>query len=269
MQQPALFISHGAPTLAIEPCPAHTFLRELGQKLDRPEAILICSAHHASRGVAVTCDANPDTIYDFAGFPAELYQRRYCAPGAPRVARELVESLREAGFRAFEQGGRGFDHGAWVPLSLMYPKADVPVFQLSIDLSKPPQWHYELGKAVTALRQRNILVIGSGSMTHNLGELFQGHFSVDSRPPEWVSAFSDWVAAKLKDGDIPAVLNAVEQGPFGERNHPTMDHILPLFVALGAGAGSISQRLHKSAIYGVLAMDVIGFGAHHQLRLLQ
>lgn len=258
---PSLFISHGAPTLAIERSPAQEYLKQLGETLATPRAIIVVSAHHIARGVAVTVDANPETIYDFRGFPEALYEMSYPAPGAPDVAAQIIDQLVDAGFDAAPQTHRGLDHGAWVPLSLMYPRANIPVLQVSIDMSKSPEWHYALGLALAPLRDEGILIIGSGAITHNLRAFFQGDFHLDSDSPKWVTAFADWVAGRIERGDLETVLAAVEVGPFGKQNHPTMDHILPLFVALGAGGSSASgKRLHKSSNYGVLSMDVYGFG---------
>ncbi|MBI1391929.1 MAG: dioxygenase [Alphaproteobacteria bacterium] len=268
-QQPALFISHGAPTLAIEASPAQSYLKELGHHLERPRAIIVISAHHVCRGVAVTSDPQPETIHDFAGFPSSLYEITYPAPGAPDLAADIVDLLAISGLEARLQTRRGFDHGAWVPLSLVFPQADVPVVQLSIDMSESPLGHYRLGQALAPLRNRNILIVGSGGATHNLGAFFHGDYEHDSPPPAWVSTFADWIAARIAAGEVEAVLEAVESGPFGSRNHPSMDHIHPLFVAMGAGAGSpAAARIHQSTTYGVLAMDVYGFGEPGQIERL-
>ncbi len=260
IQQPSLFVSHGTPTLAIDHCPAQQFLRSLSKTLNRPDAIVIISAHHVARGIAVTTDANPETIHDFSGFPSRLYEMTYPAPGAPNLAEEIVDLLLRSGFNAHMQSGRGFDHGAWVPLSLIYPNAQIPVVQVSIDVNFDPALHYRLGQMLKPLRKRNILMIGSGSITHNLNEFIHGGYKLDAKPLEWVVAFSDWIASKLELGDVAAVLGAVEQGPNGRLNHPTPEHILPLFTALGAGGNSSKLPLHRSTAYGVLAMDIYGFG---------
>ena len=259
--QPSLFISHGAPTLAIEPGPAQEYLRRLGQALRRPAAILVVSAHHDARGVKVTSDDFPDTMYDFGGFAEELFDIRYTAPGQPQLAKEVVSILSRLGFEANLQPDRGFDHGAWVPLHLMYPAADIPVVQVSIDMHQNARWHYDLGTSLATLREENVLIIGSGSLTHNLSAFMHKRLQIGAPREAWVSEFADWLEEKILSGDIEAVLDAVGQGPSGRRNHPTMDHILPLFVAIGAGAGSMqAAQLHSSTTYGVLAMDAFGFG---------
>ena len=257
-----LFISHGAPTLLVEDSPARDYLSGLGKQIGKPKAILVISAHHHSRGdrVAVTSNARPETIYDFSGFPDELYQIAYAAPGDPKLSAQIIDHLKQAGFAAVADAGRGFDHGAWVPLHLMYPEADIPVLQISINMRKSPQWHYDLGRALAPLGREGILIIGSGGATHNLREFFNGGYHLDAESPAWVTTFADWLSDRIEAGDVSDVLDAVQSGPEGHRNHPTMDHIMPLFVAMGAGGKQAKgTRLHKSSTYGVLAMDAYAF----------
>lgn len=257
---PSLFVSHGAPTLAIEPSSAHEYLKSASADFAKPEAIIVISAHHIAPGPAVTTDAQPQTIYDFSGFPEGLYDITYPAPGAPALASRIIDQLKQAGFAADADPGRGFDHGAWVPLHLMFPDADIPVVQVSIDMRKSPEWHYDLGRALAPLRREGILIIGSGGATHNLRAFFKGEYQLDAESPDWVTTFADWLSERIGAGDVPAVLDAVGSGPDGHRNHPTMDHILPLFVAMGAGGEKAKGiRLHKSSTYGVLAMDAYAF----------
>jgi len=259
-RQPALFISHGSPMMAIEPSPARNFLAGLGAELERPEAILVISAHFDASALTVTGSATPPTIHDFGGFPDILYRQQYPAPGAPALAHDVAEMLVAAGHDVTINLDRGLDHGAWVPLMLLYPRADVPVLQLSIDSRKSADWHVRLGAVLAPLRDRNILIIGSGSMTHNLRAFFTEIPAIDARPPEYVSDFSDWIDTRLIEGDVAAVTALVELAPFGHRNHPTPDHILPLHVAMGAGGVPLhARRLHRSTTYGVLAMDAYAF----------
>ena len=258
-----LFVSHGAPTLLVEESPARRYLAGLGKQNGTPRAILVISAHHQSIGasISVTSTATPETIHDFSGFPEELYQITYAAPGDPKLASQIIARLTEAGFTAVADASRGFDHGAWVPLHLMYPDADIPVVQVSINMQKSPQWHYGLGLALAPLRREGVLIIGSGSATHNLREFFKGDYQLNSESPEWVTSFADWLADRIGAGDVSAILDAVETGPDGHKNHPTMDHILPLFVAMGAG-GEYAKGVNVSTgvqTYGVLAMDVYSF----------
>lgn len=255
---PALFVSHGSPMIMLEPGPARDFLAGLGAMLDRPRAILVVSAHHDSGGAVVTGAANPPTIHDFGGFPQALFDLHYPAPGDPSLARKVADMLSAAGIPAAVDPERGLDHGAWVPLMLGWPDADVPVVQLSISSRHPPEWHFRLGQALAPLRDHGVLIVGSGSLTHNLRAVFHERRGHDAATPAWAAAFADWIKDRFDAGDTQAVLHAVERAPHGRDNHPTPDHILPLFVAMGAG-GEAAERLHHSYTYGVLAMDAYSF----------
>jgi len=262
---PSLFVSHGSPMMALEPSPARDFLAGLGADLMRPRAILVVSAHHdaAYQGgkATVTASPAPPTIHDFGGFPDELFAMRYPAPGDPALAQHIVDLLADHGLAVAADPTRGLDHGAWVPLSLIYPDADIPVVQLSIASNASPEWHYALGQALAPLGDEGVLIVGSGSITHNLRALFSARLPIDAPAPAWVTGFTDWVADRMAAGAIDDLLHAVERAPHGADNHPTPDHILPLFVAMGAGGSSFqAERLHASVTYGLLAMDVYAFG---------
>lgn len=259
----ALFISHGSPMLAIQDSPARRFLLELGKSLPRPKAIVVFSAHWESvGGPAVSFAERPETIHDFGGFPAALFEIDYPARGEPELAARLAALLGKAGFAVKRSPARGLDHGAWVPLRLMYPEADVPVLQVSILRGGTPAEHERLGRALSALREEGVLVIGSGSLTHNLYE-FRGQ-GIDAPVQDWASDFAAWMHERL-DGPLDedrraALLDYRRRAPHAERNHPTDEHLLPLFAAMGAaGTGARGERLHGSYEYGVLAMDVYAF----------
>lgn len=258
---PTLFVSHGSPMLAVEEGPAHRFLSDWKDRIDRPKAILVISAHWEQRdGPTVSTTQHPSTIHDFGGFPRELYEIQYPAPGAPDVAEQTISLLRDAGFDVKSSSSRGLDHGAWVPLSLMYPNADIPVFQVSLIQGAGPAEHYRLGAALQALRAQGVLIMGSGSLTHNLYE-FVGH-RLDDAAPRWVTDFENWMAESLDAGRLPDLLDYRKRAPHAERNHPTEDHLLPLFVALGAaGEEAVASRVHASHTYGILAMDAYAFAA--------
>lgn len=274
---PSLFLSHGSPMMALEPSPARNFLAGLGPLLPRPHAILVVSAHHdaAYQGgrATVTASPAPPTIHDFGGFPDELFAMRYPAPGDPALAARVAELTNNfvipaaggmAGetFHVTADAARGLDHGAWVPLSLIYPAADIPVVQLSIASNASPEWHFALGQALAPLRDEGVLIVGSGSITHNLRAIFSARLPIDAPAPAWVTDFTGWVAGRMAEGAVDDVLHAVERAPHGRDNHPTPDHILPLFVAMGAGGAPFgARRLHASATYGLLAMDAYAFGA--------
>lgn len=256
---PALFISHGSPMLAIEDTPARAFLQGLGKTLPRPRAILIVSAHWESiGGPTVSFASHPETIHDFGGFPDALYEIDYPAPGTPDLAMQAATLMEQAGYAVRRSDSRGLDHGAWVPLRLMYPEADIPVTQISLLRNGTPAEHEKLGRAIGSLREEGVLIIGSGSLSHNLSE-FRGHH-IDAEVPSWVSAFSEWMHAALGEGSYADALDYRRNAPHAARNHPTEEHLLPLFVAMGAGGeGMKGQRIHSSVEYGVLAMDVYAF----------
>lgn len=265
MVQPSLFISHGAPDLALRDGPAHRFLRLLGQSLARPDAILIVSAHDTGRGVTVRAPRRFRTWHDFGRFDPRLFDMRYEPTGASAVAQEAARLLQEAGLQPETSEDDRLDHGAWVPLSLMFPAADIPLAVVSIDPAQGGEWHHGVGRAVAPLRDRNVLIIGSGSISHNLHEVFRPAASGDRR---WVEDFTTWLAERTERGDRAALLDTMRSAPAAMRNHPTDEHLLPFFVALGSGGEDGGRRLHHSYTYDVLAMDVYAFGAPDALARL-
>jgi 4,5-DOPA dioxygenase extradiol len=260
-RMPSLYVSHGSPNLALTPqTPAYRFLSGIAAELPRPEAVLIVSAHYTTRGPAVATASHPPMIYDFGGFSRALYEMKYAAPGAPEVSRRAADLLTAAGMPATEDPDRGYDHGVWVPLQIMYPKADIPIAQVSMQPLADARHHYHLGEALAPLRDEGVLIVASGSMTHNLRAIQRDALS--GTPPEWVTSFTDWMHDKLVSGDREAVLDAIDIAPSAHANHPYDDHLLPLFVALGASAKDEPvRRMHSSYEYGVLAMDTYRFGA--------
>jgi 4,5-DOPA dioxygenase extradiol len=245
---PVIFVSHGAPTLVFEPIPARDFMVGLAASLPRPTSILCVSAHwQATRPTASTA-VRPETIYDFYGFPDELYRLRYPAPGAPALARRAQALLADAGIEGELDDRRGLDHGAWNPLLLLYPEADIPVAQLSL-IEGDPAAHVAVGRALAPLTEEGVLVLASGGAVHNLGQ-----FRVDrSRPADWAIGFDDWLAGRITAGDEAALLG-YRQRADGRMAHPSDDHILPLFVALGAARGKPGRALHRSFAHGSLSM---------------
>ncbi|MHB8425108.1 MAG: DODA-type extradiol aromatic ring-opening family dioxygenase [Gammaproteobacteria bacterium] len=235
---PSLFISHGSPMLALDAShPAHPFLRGLGQSLGKPQAILTLSAHWETPTPRVTGAPHPGTMHDFYGFPAPLYDLRYPAPGNHTLAQQVGELLSPP---AAVDLLRGLDHGAWVPLLLMYPQHDIPVLQLSLQTSQGPAHHLKIGEALKPLREQGVLIVGSGGATHNLREYF--HPAGDNQPYQ---DFAAWLQTTLVSGDRAALLDYRRCAPQAARNHPTEEHFLPLFAALGAG-GPKARRLHAS-----------------------
>ncbi|MDQ7989323.1 MAG: class III extradiol ring-cleavage dioxygenase [Candidatus Dactylopiibacterium sp.] len=253
VRQPVLFVSHGSPMHAIEPSAAAVAWASEAATLAAPAAILMVSAHWESQLPLLGAAAQPDTIHDFGGFPEALYRLRYPAAGAPAVARRALELLRAAGIDAGLDATRGLDHGAWVPLLKMWPEARVPVFQLSVQPGRDAAHHLALGRALAALREEGVLIVGSGHMTHNLRDWMLAWRGVTAEP--YAEAFRDWVGARLLAGDTEGLLEWERQAPHARRAHPTPEHFLPLFVALGAGEGVLPRRFHDSLEQGVLAMD--------------
>lgn len=252
---PSLFISHGSPMLALQPGASGPALAGLANALPRPKAIVVVSAHWESPELLVTGNPRPETWHDFYGFPPALYTVQYPAPGEPELAWRVSTQLVAAGLPARLDAQRPFDHGAWVPLSLMYPDAGIPVIQVSLPSQRGPALQLKVGEALTGLRAEGILLVGSGSITHNLGEL-DWHAGPDVIEP-WALAFRDWMVEKLAKGDREALLDYRQQAPFAVRNHPSDEHLLPLYFALGAG-GRFSV-VHQGFTLGALGMDIYRF----------
>jgi 4,5-DOPA dioxygenase extradiol len=253
---PSLFISHGSPMLALEPGPSGPALSRLAAEIPRPRAIVIVSAHWESDELLVNGNLQPETWHDFGGFPAALFAVQYPAKGMPQLSRQVVELLAASSLPARIDHKRPLDHGVWVPLSLMYPQADIPVVQVSLPSRMGPALQTRVGKALASLRKEQVLIIGSGSITHNLREL-DWHAGPESVEP-WAKAFRDWIIEKLAADDEPALHDYRRQAPNAVRNHPSDEHLLPLFFARGAG-GEFSVA-HKGFTMGALGMDIYRFG---------
>jgi 4,5-DOPA dioxygenase extradiol len=250
---PAIFISHGAPTLLIDEGPTHSFFTGFAELFARPRAVLCISAHWETTTPAVSGTEKPHTIHDFYGFPESLYQASYPAPGDPTLADRVVAMLHDAGLDADADPDRGLDHGAWVPLKLAYPAADIPVVQLSLQPALGPSHHIRLGQVLRPLRDDGVLIIGSGGATHNLSE-FRGQ-SIDAMPADYAQAFDVWLEEVLTSGNTQLLVNYEQEAPSARRNHPTVEHFIPLFVALGAaGMDAKASKIHNAFTYGVLSM---------------
>ena len=249
---PALFVSHGSPMPPFEDCPARDFLRGLGAQLGKPRAILVISAHWDTDAPMTTGAAHPETIHDFRGFPKALFDLRYPAPGDSGLA---AEAAALTGGRI--DPSRGLDHGAWVPLLLMYPDADIPVVQLSVQSELGAGHHIALGRKIAKLRADNVLVMGTGGFVHNLRQLDFG--AVNGAPePEWSAEFSAWMHERLMARDEAALAAYRTLAPHAVTAQPTEDHFMPLFVAYGAGGDKVT-RLHSSATHGSLRMESYAF----------
>lgn len=254
---PSLFVSHGAPTLILENVSARDFLRSLGASIKQPKAIVVASAHWETDVPTVSTAATPETIHDFGGFPDELYRLSYPAPGAPQLALRVVELLSRRGIAATTDSTRGLDHGAWVPLLLMYPAADIPVLQISIQPHHGPQHHLDIGRALAPLCEDDVLILGSGGAVHNLRALAWNRHEA---PDAWAQAFDDWLANKVDEGAVDDLVDYRERAPNAVRAHPRDEHLLPLFVALGAGGTKpVGRRIHSGFNHGSLSMAAFSF----------
>jgi len=255
---PVLYVSHGAPTFGIEPGRAGLRLTEVGRELPVPKAVLVVSPHWMTRGgVGVTFNARPETIHDFGGFPPALYALRYPVDGHPILAARTVAVLRAAGWKAALDPERGLDHGAWVPLLHLLPNADVPVFQVSLPDDLDAAGALRLGQTLAPLRDEGVLIVGSGSLTHNLYE-FRGRHGDDA---EYVKNFAEWVQNAVRADDAQALVDYRKLAPDAKRAHPSEEHFLPLLVAVGARRGNDDLRVLDGEIqHGVLSMDAYIFG---------
>ncbi|VVO35767.1 DODA-type extradiol aromatic ring-opening family dioxygenase [Pseudomonas fluorescens] len=253
---PSLYISHGSPMLALEPGASGPALAHLAAELPKPKAIVIVSAHWESNELLVSGNPKPDTWHDFGGFPQALFEVQYPAPGDPLLATEIVGLLENAGLPARIDPKRPFDHGVWVPLSLMYPQADIPIVQVSLPTRGGPALQTRVGQALAGLREQGVLLIGSGSITHNLREL-DWHAGPESVEP-WAREFRDWVVEKLEAQDEVALHDYRRQAPNAVRNHPSDEHFLPLYFA--RGAGGLFSVSHEGFTLGALGMDIYRFG---------
>jgi len=258
-RQPALFVPHGAPTFALQPGAAGAALERQAGRLPPPRAIVAVSAHWATALPTVGLATQLETIHDFSGFPAELYVICYPATGCPEAAREVARALAVAGLQVSFDPERGLDHGAWVPLRFMFPDADVPVIPLSIQPRDGAAGMLRLGRALAPLRERGFLVVASGNVTHNLGDYVRAARDGQGTPA-YVREFADWVWARLVEGELEGLLDYRRRAPDAARAHPTEEHLLPLYVAVGAaGDDFAAERIHAGIDDYVLAMDAYAF----------
>jgi len=227
---PVVFLGHGSPMNIVDDNEYTRSLKLLGQKYPTPQAILVISAHWGTKGLWVTAMEHPPTIYDFGGFPKELYDIKYLAPGAPSLAQVLKQNLDEFDL-GLDEGKWGLDHGAWSVLHHMYPLANIPVLQLSLDMSRPMSFHFDLGKKLRFLRERGVLIIGSGNIVHNLREV---DWERDAAAYPWCIEFDEWVKKHIEQRDFEPLVNEVLSFDAGKKSIPTTEHYLPLLYILGA-----------------------------------
>ena len=258
----SLFISHGSPDLIFHDTAAKRFLAQAANSFAPPKGIVIASAHFETQRPAIVSDPAPEMIYDFGPIDRRLNDVVYPAIGDPALAEKAASLIVDAGIECDLIQKRGYDHGTWVPLSLLYKNADIPIVQLSVQRHLSASHHYDIGKALRPLVDEEILVIGSGSMTHNLAELFGPmglkHQRGDDEV-EWARLFADWMNAQIAAGNVEELLDYETKAPFARENHPTAEHFLPLMIALGASSSGQGKRLHKSTEFAILAMDAFAF----------
>jgi len=264
---PSIFVSHGSPMIALEPGAAGAFLQRLGPAIDRtfgrPRAIVAISAHTTARAPVLLAAPRHQAVYDFGGFDPALYTLRYDAPGAPELASHVAGLLHAADIDAHVLNEGGLDHGIWTALRYIYPGADIPVLPLAFVPTQSPARQFALGEALAALRDEQVLVLGTGSITHNLRRVFAGGLNASGEQPEIPesAAFRDWLRARGEQRDWDALLDYRRLAPHAVDMHPTDEHLLPWFVAAGAGGRETApQRLHDSVTHGCLAMDAYAFG---------
>lgn len=250
---PVVFVSHGAPDALLKAPEVVRCWKAIGQSCGEPRAILAVSAHWETRVPTLSLAGAPATLHDFSDFAPELHRMRYATPGAPALAERALQLLGAAGIAADLHPNRGLDHGAWVPLTALFPRANVPVAQLSVTRQDAAA-HLALGHALAPLRDMGVLILASGAITHNF-DWIDWHAAADAPPLPQALAFADWVAERLAAHDS-ATLAGYRELPPGTAAHPTAEHLLPLFVAMGAGAGGTPPVRHRPPFaYGGLAMD--------------
>ncbi len=264
---PSIFVSHGSPMTALEPGAAGAFFGALGPAIDaafgRPKAILAVSAHTLMRAPVLLAAPRHAAVYDFGGFDPALYTLRYDAAGAPALAGRVAELLGAAGLPAHQLTEGDLDHGIWTPLRYVYPAADVPVLPLGWVPGWTPAQQFALGAALAPLRAQGVLVLASGSITHNLRRVFADGLRGPVDKPEIPesAAFRDWFAQRSAARDWDALFDYRARAPHAADMHPTDEHLLPWYVAAGAGGRDAApQRLHTSITYGCLGMDAYAFG---------
>lgn len=256
-RMPVLFIGHGSPMNAIEDNSFSQTWRKMGKSLPRPQAILSISAHWITKGTKVTGNAQPRTIHDFGGFPKKLFDQQYPAPGAPELAKLTKDLITYSHVQTDDSWG--LDHGTWSVLLPMYPAADIPVYQMSIDYDQPLQYHYEIGKQLNKLRDKGVLIIGSGNLVHNLGMVDWGN---TGKKFDWATEFDTKFTEWMNKGDHASILKYQQiLGTTARMAHPTNDHLLPLFYILGLKQpGDELKYFNDKFDYGSISMRSVVIG---------
>lgn len=254
--QASLFVGHGAPDIILLGIPARQFLKKLGSHLPEPRGIVVISAHWETSDLQMTSPTAQETIYDFYGWPSEIYGIEYHASGANWLNERLASALSEKGYPVSIGSRPGLDHGAWVPLSLMYPEANIPIVQLSLLRSASPEQHFRIGRALDGMRKEGVLILGSGGLVHNLRTLK----SEGSPPDHWAQSFDRWLFKQLESRALQELFSYASKAENAKLAHPTNEHLMPLFVSMGAGwSDGYTQQIHHSFSYGNLSMSSYSF----------
>jgi 4,5-DOPA dioxygenase extradiol len=251
----ALFVPHGAPTFALDSGAAGVAMRQLATQFDKPRAIIVISPHWDTEIPTVSTATELETIYDFYGFPDELYRIKYPAKGYPEGAQEVVKALQKRFSKVGTDPTRGLDHGAWTPLRQMFPNADIPIIAVSIQSHAGTAHALAMGEALEELTHQGFLVIASGNITHNLGDYRMAALQ-GGQTPAYVQTFADWVEIQMIAKNVQQLLDYRQHSREGVRSHPAEDHLLPLYVAMGAAGKDASAKAFFRGISSyVIAMD--------------
>ena len=252
-----IFVSHGAPTMPLEDIPARDFLMKLGKSYRNIKAVLCISAHWQTIKPTLNAVDVNETTHDFYGFQPELYDIKYPVKGSPELAEHALDLIKDGGMECELDHTRGLDHGAWIPLMLMFPDAEIPVIQLSIQNNLDPMKHFNLGKLIEPLRHENILILGSGGAVHPLG---YAPLHPDAKTDQWAIDFNEWLKNAVISGNTNALMNYRNSSPYPERAHPYPDHFMPLLASIGAaGEGVNGKIIHDSWYWGDLGMGAYEF----------
>lgn len=256
---PSLFIGHGSPMNALEDNAFTKSLNSLGAKIEKPEAILCISAHWMTEGTWITSMEKPKTIHDFYGFPQALFDIQYPAPGSPDIANAISKEIFTPHIHVDNEAW-GLDHGTWSVLRHMYPNADVPVMQLSLYMGKPPEYHFQLGQELKKLREKGVLILGSGNIVHNLRTI---KWETNARPYDWAIEFDEWSKDKITKRDFKALHNDFLKTEAGRLSVPTMDHYYPMLYILGASSSNDELKFEYEEIQNSsISMRAFSFGRH-------
>lgn len=255
-RMPILFVGHGSPMNALEKNSFTQILENLAGKMPRPKAILMISAHWMSEGTWVLGMDEPKTIHDFYGFPQALFDIQYPANGSPETAKLIESSITDPKIEIDLQDW-GFDHGGWSILKHMYPQADVPVLQMSLNMKQSPEYHFQIGQQLKNLRDQGVLIIGSGNLVHNLRRI---DWNTYAKPHDWAIEFDAWLKSKIENRDFKALIKDYHSTEAGKLSIPTMDHYLPAHYILGASDSSDELKFEFEEIHNAsISMRAFGF----------